>query len=125
LILSFYATPSSLCVPFLFSPLSFHIVSYSPVYLIVFFICSELATQLLELMTRCKTQKCRKDLLLNGEGENGGANSALQYYQNNKTTKLAWKCLYCDRMVGSQCLRMGKGIREGKYLLMIVDDGGC
>jgi hypothetical protein len=31
-------------------------------------------------------------LLLNGEGENGGAlNSALLYYQKNKTTKLAWQ----------------------------------
>jgi hypothetical protein len=59
------------------------------------------------------------------KGKNGGANSALLYYQNNKTTTLAWQCLYRDRMVGSRCLRMGKRIREGKYLLMSVDDGGC
>ena len=54
------------------------------------------------------------------KGKDGGANSALLYYPNNKTTKLAWQCLYCDRMVGSRFLWMGKGIREGKYLLMMM-----
>jgi hypothetical protein len=34
-----------------------------------------------------------ENLLLNGEGDNGGANSALLYYQKNKTTKLAWQII--------------------------------
>lgn len=59
---SFYATPSSLCVPFYFynlfylSPLSFHIVSFSPIVFIGSRICAELATQLLELITRFSKQ---------------------------------------------------------------------
>jgi hypothetical protein len=32
-----------------------------------------------------------KNLLLNGEGDGGGASSALLYYQKNKTTKLSWQ----------------------------------
>jgi hypothetical protein len=32
-----------------------------------------------------------KNLLLNGEGDDGGASSALLYYQKNKTTKFAWQ----------------------------------
>jgi hypothetical protein len=34
-----------------------------------------------------------ENLLLNGEGDNGGANSSLLYYQKNKTTKLAWQII--------------------------------
>jgi hypothetical protein len=38
-----------------------------------------------------------KNLLLNGEGDDGGASSALLYYQKNKTTKFAWQFIYSDR----------------------------
>jgi hypothetical protein len=32
------------------------------------------------------------------KGKNEMQNSALLYYQKNKTTKLAWKSIYCDRI---------------------------
>ena len=37
------------------------------------------------------------DILLNGEGDNGVASSALLYYQKKKTTKISWQVIYCDR----------------------------
>ena len=36
------------------------------------------------------------NLLLNVEGDDGGASSALLYYQENKTTKFAWQFIYSD-----------------------------
>jgi hypothetical protein len=32
------------------------------------------------------------------KGKNEMQNSALLYYQKNKTTKLAWQIIYCDRI---------------------------
>jgi hypothetical protein len=46
-----------------------------------------------------KDSKVLGNLLLNGEGENGGASSALLCYQKNKPTKLAWQFIYSDKIV--------------------------
>jgi hypothetical protein len=47
-----------------------------------------------------RLKSANENLLLNGEGEYGGAKSALLCYQNKKTTKIAWQFIYSDRTVG-------------------------
>jgi hypothetical protein len=47
--------------------------------------------------TDVRLKSVSKNLLLNGEGDDGGASSALLYYQKNKTTKFAWQFIYSDR----------------------------
>jgi hypothetical protein len=45
------------------------------------------------MSTGVRLKSACENLLLNGEGDNGGANSAFLYYQKNKITKLAWQII--------------------------------
>jgi hypothetical protein len=49
------------------------------------------------MVSGVRLKSVNENLLLNGEGEYGGASSALLYYQNNKNTKIAWQFMYSDR----------------------------
>ena len=61
-----------------------------------------------------KDSKVLGNLLLNGEGEYGGASSALLYYQKNKTTKIAWQFIRVIGLVSSDDCR--------HKVLMCMDD---